>query len=456
MKSIKTFLKKFTALEFFVATTALLLSLVFVTIGATAQNGSHNGGTDSSGKDEFVILRKLSPDKDIYNIEGAIVNPFDASFTVYYETNHPEDYDEVIATLDNYVVPYHKLFDRHNYYYETLPENEAAPTPLEKTSLPQIRNLNYVNDHFDEDIEIAKPLYELLSFVKEKTIFSANNSDGAFNMFIGDVYDFWKPFIDLNVIDINEDPLYHAGNAAVLNEIVAAIPKTEAEINASINLWTNSDKYYVRLSKFAQTQTRNPSISLGAAGKGYMADILKEKLIEKNLIHGVINGGTSTITFLKDGSDYDAQVFVEIVDIKSRFASPAIVFERDDHYALSTSGLTEGYSFKDSEGNEVVRGHIVNPLTGYAPQNKQRLVTVLSNELSGFELDYLTTTLIVLAPQDAIAFLRMHYGDIDYSVFFAGYENGEKFLSYSDGFPGENGHIISQNSEYREIFLDLL
>lgn len=454
MKSIKQFLKKFSALEFLIMTVSLLVSLIAFSIGISAK--SSYDGNSNNGEDDPVFLRKLSESATIYDINGVEVAPFDTEFSVNYETNHPEDFPKVITTLDTYVVPYHKLFDRHHYYFLEAPSDEKNPTALEKETLERVKNLNYINDHFDEDIKIEKPLYELLTFAKEKTVFSANNASGSFNMFIGGLYDFWTPYLNGNIPELNEDPHFNSENAAVLSNLVKAIPKTEGEINNTINLWQEEDSFYVRLSKFDSSVDILPSISLGATGKGYMADVLKKELTKQNLIHGLINGGTSSITFLKPGSEYKANVNIAINGVDGRFGKSAITVKRNDLFVLSTSGITEGYKFNDLEGKEVIRGHIIDPLTGYPAQNSQHLVSLFSNELSGLELDYLTTTLIVLPLSEAINLLNTHYNLINYSVLFIGYEEGSKFIAKSNDFPGGDGHIISQNSEYKENFPDLL
>jgi thiamine biosynthesis lipoprotein ApbE len=438
MKLIKKIFSIFSALEVIILMVAITVS-TFIIMPVFAP---------SETSEEPVSARNLFPSARAYNTEGKRVDIFDTIFYVRYIQESDTILNEIVNVLNDYLVPYHKLFDRHNDYFAVLPVNESAPTYDEKQTLPRLHNLKYVNDHIGQEVEIAKPLYDLLSVGLDYTLHTPNN---AFNMFIGELYDFWSPHLDIDY-DTSEDPLYNPERKTLLEELVTYIPLTEEEIENTLKLRSEGNKYYVTFNEFNNSGSKL-SISVGAIAKGMMTDILNDALVYRGLTKGFINGGRSSISFLSDGFA-GKPLEITLGDIGAG-ADYAFKFTRNGKYQMSTSGIYEG-SYFDYEGETIIRSHIINPLTGYPAQRNHHVVNLASDTLSGLELDYLSTSLIVLPEQDGLEFLTTKYGQHDINVVYGGYEEEGWYISYNANYPGGNAPSMIVNSQYREKFLDLL
>ncbi|HZJ89369.1 MAG TPA: FAD:protein FMN transferase [Bacilli bacterium] len=455
MNKLKAFLRKFSRAEILIVTTGFLIAILLVSVAF----GYEKKNTQVANVKFVQITERI---KDVDYREGSVpIDPFHTPFYVAYDFTHENEAvarPQIENVLNEELIYHHKLFDRHRSYYvdhDALPENRLL-----------MHNLKYVNDHIGEEVEIDYPLYFLLS---EGLAYTLDTPNGAFNMFVGELYDFWQERIDfyeralrnLNVTEQSvlklKDPSFHAESALELEELRSYIPATPNEINSTLKLRQENGKYYAKLNKF---NGGNVSLSVGALGKGYMTDILKEKLRELNFVNGYIFGGASSLTFLSDS--ISAKIPIRLPSIKRTEERPyyressSYVFTRRDEFSISTSGTYEGYRFKDENGDFVVRSHILNPLTGYPAEERHEAISVVSNKLTGLKLDYLTTVLIVLSEEEGISFLSEHYEDKDVNVIYLGSERPTYYAHYTKSFPGGINSDFDQISEYREKILELL
>jgi thiamine biosynthesis lipoprotein ApbE len=421
----------FSKLELLILGLALTTSLILITITITYEKPSYT-----------EMLQPLFPRLVIRDVNGSRVDAFDTEFYVAYENTEEKILEQVKDVLDEYLVNYHKLFDRHHEYFALLPENEARPTLEEITNLPRLHNLYYLNDHLDEKIEVSQPLYEILLKGKDYTL---NAPNGAFNMFIGSLYDFWKPLSKLEA-NKNNDPLNNDLKRQELERLLSFVPKTFNEINETLILEEEDDKYYATLKSFNEAQVGDFSISLGALAKGYMADVLEDVLTKKGLVNGLLYGGASTITFLKNGI-YGQPFKMNVANIIKGENEPSFTFSRQDRYRMSTSGTYNGFMFEHND-EKVIRSHILNPLNGYPAQNGQQLVSVISKTLSNLELDYLTTTLIVLDETSGLTYLEEKYAFEDYHYIYLGESSEGYYAKNSQGFPGGENNQFHLDSAY--------
>lgn len=113
-------------------------------------------------------------------------------------------------------------------------------------------------------------------------------------------------------------------------------------------------------------------LDLGGIAKGYIADKLKEYLIEEGVEHALINLGGNSLAV---GSKYDETPFR--IGIQKPFdtqGSVITVLEVIDQSIVS-SGTYERYFEKD----DVIYHHILDPETGYPVQNNLLQVTIISD-----------------------------------------------------------------------------
>ncbi len=449
MKLIKDILNKFTPLEIIVLMVSITIStFLIVPIFTGNEQSNHNVAGDA-----------LFPTEKVYSIEGGKpVDLFDTTFYVYYEESRTEEKAEVVNVLNEYLVKYHILFDRHHDYFAVDPVDPLFPTETEKTTLPRVHNLKYINDHQGEVIEIEKPLFDLLSISKEHTI---NTPMNAFSMFIGGLYDFWKPHTNYAVVPGEEvegppavDPLVNETSRLEVERLQSYIPLTATDIENTLKLWEENNKYYVTFNEFNGSGP-DLSISVGAVAKGMMTDVLSEALLAKGLSKGFINGGTSSFTFLEKGFGGKAyNINMANIEYLTE-VNKSYSFSRFDKYQMSTSGIYAGFRF--TYNNEIViRSHIIDPLSGYPAQQKHQAVNIASNTLSGLELDYLTTTLSVLSEEEGMNYLRANYASHDVNIAFIGKDASGYYVAHTKNYPGGNDAKMTVVSPYREIFLDFL
>ena len=119
-------------------------------------------------------------------------------------------------------------------------------------------------------------------------------------------------------------------------------------------------------------------------------------------------------------------------------------FSRNDVFSMSTSGTYEGHVFVDKPliTIQYLRSHIIDPFTGYPANHSHQLVSVVSSELSGTELEILSTALIVMSQNEAQQFIRDNYTEIDFDVvYLASENNGIRFTDI----------ILGQNNAYFHV-----
>ena len=166
------------------------------------------------------------------------------------------------------------------------------------------------------------------------------------------------------------------------------------------------------------------TLDLGAIAKGYIADEIKEHLIERGVTSAIINLGGNVLCI---GSKPNGEPFK--IGLKKPFAEGAETFAIANITDMSvvTSGVYERYF----ELNGRQYHHILNPETGYPYENDLLSVTILSK--SSADGDGLSTTCFSLGLEkgmDLINSLDGVYGcfiDTDYNIYYS--EGMEDFLN---------------------------
>ena len=131
-------------------------------------------------------------------------------------------------------------------------------------------------------------------------------------------------------------------------------------------------------------------LDLGAIAKGYIADRMKEYLVENGVTQGIINLGGNVLTLgpKADGTSYK-------IGIQRPFAedgSSIMTVEVTDQTVV-TSGIYQRYF----ESDGVIYHHILDPDTGYPIQNGLLSVTIICEK--SVDGDALSTTCFALGPE---------------------------------------------------------
>lgn len=138
-------------------------------------------------------------------------------------------------------------------------------------------------------------------------------------------------------------------------------------------------------------------VDLGGIAKGYIADRIKDYLLENGVEHALINlgGNTLAVGSKYDGSDYRIGIQKPFADEGSVIA----VLSVSDQSVVS-SGNYERYFEKDNQ----IYHHILDPDTGFPVQNELNQVTVISDQST--DGDALSTSCFVLGLEKGMELIR--------------------------------------------------
>ncbi|MBR1747410.1 MAG: FAD:protein FMN transferase [Clostridia bacterium] len=168
---------------------------------------------------------------------------------------------------------------------------------------------------------------------------------------------------------------------------------TEEEIEALLP-YIGKDK--VSATTDVVTASEGAQIDLGGIAKGYLSDVLRERLIINGVKSALLNlGGNVTAIGDKDGSGWK-------IGIKNPLGEGYFGIVNVSDEAVVTSGLYERHFVSDGKKY----GHIIDPTTGSPVENDLLSVTVVGK--SGTECDAFSTALFVMGREKATVFLKEH------------------------------------------------
>lgn len=212
----------------------------------------------------------------------------------------------------------------------------------------------------------------------EKGIAYGKLSDGAFDITIGKLSDLWN--ISLK---------------ALLEETDASMIPQDDEIAAALS---TVDYTCVKIDGNEVTLT-NPDakLDLGGIAKGYIADRMKEYLLENGVESALINlgGNVLTVGTKPDGSPFTIGVQYPFKDDGSSIASVQV-----SDATVVSSGIYERY-FKV---NDTLYHHILDTRTGYPYDNNLLGVTIITKD--SVDGDALSTICFALGLEDGMALIE--------------------------------------------------
>lgn len=170
----------------------------------------------------------------------------------------------------------------------------------------------------------------------------------------------------------------------------------------------------------------NTTLDLGAIAKGYIADQIKDHLVESGVKSAVINLGGNVLCIGKkpDGTPFKIGLQKPFAETSETFAVMGI-----EDMSVVTSGVYERNFEFDGQNYH----HILDPKTGYPYDNGLISVTIVSEK--SVDGDGLSTTCFSLGLEDGLALAESLDGvyacfiDEDYNVY---YSEGMKELLIED------------------------
>ncbi len=223
---------------------------------------------------------------------------------------------------------------------------------------------------------------ETLSLI-EQGITYGDLSNGRFDITIGKISELWN----ISEISKNIDNTDKKTNASVL--------PSDKEIKDAL-AHVDYQKIQIDGNRVMLTDMES-KLDLGGIAKGYIADRMKELLLERGIRSAIINlgGNIQTIGSHSDGSAYT-------IGIQKPFdetgATIAILKIKDQ--SVVSSGIYERYYRIE----DTIYHHIINPHTGYPYDNDLYEVTIISN--NSVDGDALSTTCFALGLEEGMALIE--------------------------------------------------
>lgn len=224
-----------------------------------------------------------------------------------------------------------------------------------------------INHAYGKAVKVSE---DTISIIKEGIHYS-ELSNGAFDITIGAVTSLWDFKSEDHIVPSPDDIQSAVQNVDYTNIVI--------------------DEQCVRLLK------PDMKLDVGALAKGYIADKLKEYLVENGVEHAIIDlGGNVLVLGSKpDGSDYN-------IGIQKPFDETGVPYTsvKISDQSMVTTGIYQRYFEKDGEFYH----HVLDPTTGYPCQNNLYSVTIITDSSS--DADALSTTTFLLGYDKGMDFIN--------------------------------------------------
>lgn len=204
-------------------------------------------------------------------------------------------------------------------------------------------------------------------------------------------------------------------------------PTVPTDNNIITNLKNVGYKNIIKNNNEISLTNPDSGLDLGAIAKGYIADRVKDYLLENGVHSAVINLGGNVLCVgnKPDGSDFR----IGIQKPFENYAETVCTVGINDMTVVS-SGIYERYFVQDG----VLYHHILNPATGYPYDNELTAVTIITNR--SVDGDALSTSCFALGSEKGLALIN------SLSDTYAAFILKDGSIVYSDGF---DSLIISED-----------
>lgn len=214
-----------------------------------------------------------------------------------------------------------------------------------------------------EAVQADESLYELI----QTGIYYGDLTEGALDITIEPLITLW---------DVN-GALPHVPDAQQIEKLLPLVNYK--------NIQLTEENHMITLQN-------NASIDLGAIAKGYIADEIRNFLIDNGVTHGIISlgGNILCINDKPDGSDF-------IIGIQKPFdkAAVPILTLKINNMSIVTSGTYERYFTENGH----IYHHIIDPKTGSPSASGLISVTIISQDsVAG---DCLSTACLIMGEEKA-------------------------------------------------------
>lgn len=218
-------------------------------------------------------------------------------------------------------------------------------------------------------VKVSDAIIEMLVLGKEYS----EDSNGLFDLSIGSLVDLWG-------IGTKEA---HVPDASEIQQSMANVDYTKIDFNPSTNT--------------VFLEEPEMELDLGAIAKGYIADRVKDMILEKGYTSAIVNLGGNVLTVgNKPNSDSWA---IGVRDPRSDATTEMGILYLEDNSIVS-SGVYERYFME----GDIRFHHIINPKTGFPEQNDMMSISIVSN--LSVEGDALSTSVFLMGLERGLEYIE--------------------------------------------------
>lgn len=331
----------------------LVVSLLVMTLlsACSSTNESGNKPTETSTGEASTFVRSVSKVSNDAQTKKIITTQ--ESFQIGTHI--------VIKIYDDKEVPndvFDQIFNLVAYYEEHVSKN------IETSEISEL------NTHAGkEPIKVSQYVIDMVEIGTKY----AKLSDGLFDITIGPLVDLWGIGTNHAAVPTDEDRL----------EAMSKIDYKKIDMNVA--------------DRTVFLKEAGMEMDLGAIAKGFIADRVKDLMLELGYDHAIINLGGNVLTVGTKPNSDAWQVGVR--DPKSSSGSTMGILKLEDNSIVS-SGVYERF-FSSGETNY---HHIINPKTGAPEFNGMSSVSIVSE--TSVDGDALSTTVFLLGVEKGYALIE--------------------------------------------------
>lgn len=306
--------------------------------------------------------------------------------TVKLKTSSQKAFDDHMENIEEIYKEIHIISD-----YQNKPDDSSNI----------INNLKTINDKMKdsnnefETFEINKEFYNMLELANEYRI----QTNGHFNVGIGYHIELWKSLMDDlrsdEYNDLQKDNLVRITKEKALNTQI---------LDESYILEKSDNKYYVKVFN-------NVLLDFGAFAKGYGTQKIVDYMIENEITHYSVDGGSSALSYgLNTHKDRDF-FNIGLKDPQNTLANYATIFNIKN-LSVATSGSYESFNYIMYNDERI--HHIISAKTGF-PVNNYLTVTMLGTNASA--LDPYTTAIFGMSEEEIKDFILRNELNVNYVLY---------------------------------------
>jgi len=317
---------------------------ITTSVESTEETQAATGTTHEILRSESKVRKDTTINSTITSQESYQIGTY-ITLSIYADAEVPgEVFDDLFNLID---------------YYEYMTSKNIVETELNEIN----RNAGIA------PVNVSDELFDMIRIGLEYS----KVSNGLFDLSIGPLVDLWG---------IGSDHAKLPTETEITN-ILKSVDYTKIVVDDS--------------TKSVYLSEKGMALDLGAIAKGYIADRLKDMILEKGYESAIINLGGNVLTV--GGKPNSDHWNIGVRDPESDAGSTMGVLKLKDNSIVS-SGTYERFFIQDN----VRYHHILNTETGYPEQNKMLSVSIISDR--SVDGDALSTTVFLLGLEKGYAYVE--------------------------------------------------